>query len=190
MPTPRAQEVTALLRAWNRGEDQALEQLFPLMHAELYRAACRCLAHAGPVPSLQPQELISELYLRVPGMERINWRDRGHFLAICTRQMRWILTDAYRSNVAGKRGMEKVALDEGAVAVKPNSSLWAMNLALQRLADLDARKSHVVELRFFVGLSVKETAEALEISPETVMRDWKLAKAWLFAELGGKKRDR
>jgi RNA polymerase sigma factor (TIGR02999 family) len=181
-------EITALLQAWNRGEDQALEKLTPLVYDELYRAARRCLSRRRRGDTLQATALINELYLRVVDMQHVSWHNRAHFFAICARQMRRILTDLFRSEQYLKRGggAERVSLDTSALA-SPESSrdLLAIDEALNRLAAVDERKSQVVELRFFGGLSVRETADILKVSPDTVMRDWKLAKAWLLGELSG-----
>jgi len=188
MVTPSAHEITDLLQAWNRGDDQALEKLTPLVYEELYRAAKRCVARGRRDQSLQTTALINELYLKVVDLKRVSWQNRAHFFAICARQMRWILTDFYRSGQYLKRGggTEHISLDVSAVASRETGcDLLAIDDALNRLAGVDRRKSDVVELRFFGGLSVKETAEVLKVSPETVMRDWKLAKAWLLCELGG-----
>ena len=188
MNTSSTHEITALLQAWNHGDDQALEKLTPLVYKELYRAAKRCIARGAANQTLQTAALINELYLRVVDLKRISWQNRAHFFSICARQMRWILTDLYRSGQYLKRGggAARVSLDEAAI-VSPDArrDLLAIDEALRRLASVDGRKSQVVELRFFGGLSVKETAEVLKVSPETVMRDWKLAKAWLLSELSG-----
>jgi RNA polymerase sigma factor (TIGR02999 family) len=192
MVTASTHEITELLQAWNRGDDQALDKLTPLIYEELYRAAKRCISRGRRSNTLQTTALINELYLRVIDMRRVSWQNRAHFFAICARQMRRILTDCFRSGQYLKRGggAERVSLDESAV-VSPEArrDLLAIDEALNDLAAFDGRKSHVVELRFFGGLSVKETAEVLKVSPETVMRDWKLAKAWLLSELSDNKRD-
>jgi RNA polymerase sigma-70 factor, ECF subfamily len=181
-------EITALLQAWNRGDDQALDKLTPLIYEELYRAAKHCISRGRRGNTLQTTALINELYLRVIDMRRVSWQNRAHFYAICARQMRRILTDFFRSGQYLKRGggAERISLDESAV-VSPEArrDLLAIDEALSQLAAIDGRKSQVVELRFFGGLSVKETAEVLKVSPETVMRDWTLAKAWLLGELSG-----
>lgn len=185
-------EITALLQAWNRGDEKVLEKLTPLIYDELNRAAKRCLARGRRGQTLQTADLINELYLRVLGMNRISWQNRAHFFAICARQMRWILTDFYRAKQYRKRGAgaERVSLDESAALSQGISrDLLAIDEALKQLEVIDQRKSQVVELRFFGGLSVKETAEALRVSPETVMRDWKVARAWLLGELSSQKRD-
>jgi RNA polymerase sigma-70 factor, ECF subfamily len=188
MSSSSAHEITALLQAWNGGDNQALEKLTPLVYEELYRAAKRCISHGQQNQTLQTTALINELYLKVVDLKRVSWQNRAHFFAICARQMRWILTDLYRSKQYQKRGggAEKISLDESAVVSREaNRNLLAIDESLHRLANIDRRKSDVVELRFFGGLSVKETAEVLKVSPETVMRDWKLAKAWLLSELKG-----
>ncbi len=183
---PSADGITELLQAWNRGDDRALEKLTQLVYDELYRAAKRCVSRGRRDQSLQTTALINELYLKMVDLKRVNWQNRAHFFAICARQMRRILTDLFRSAQYLKRGggAEQVSFDESAV-VSPatRGDLLAIDEALSRLAHVDGRKSQVVELRFFGGLSVKETAEVLKVSPETVMRDWKLAKAWLLCEL-------
>lgn len=192
MPTPPTHEITELLQAWNDGDEQALEKVTSLIYEELHRAAKRCLSGGRRDQTLQATALINELYLRVAGMNRINWQNRTHFLAICARQMRWILTDFYRAKQYQKRGAgaQCVPLDESAVLSPAESpDLLEIDAALNRLASVDPRKSQVVELRFFGGLSVKETAEVLKISPDTVMRDWKFARAWLLSELNGQKRN-
>ncbi len=192
MPSPGANEITALLQAWNGGDEQALEKLTPLIYEELHRAAKRCLSGGRRDQTLQATALINELYLKVIGLNRISWQNRAHFLAVCARQMRWILTDFYRAKQYQKRGggAERISLDESAVLSRQASrDLLAIDEALTRLAAVDPRKSQVVELRFFGGLSVKETAEVLKISSDTVMRDWKLARAWLLNELSGQNSD-
>jgi RNA polymerase sigma factor (TIGR02999 family) len=188
MITSSTHEITELLQAWNRGDDQALEKVTPLVYDELYRAAKRCISRGRRGNTLQTTALINELYLRVIDMRRVSWQNRAHFFAICARQMRRILTDFFRSGQYLKQGggAERVSLDISAmVSPEARSDLLAIDEALNRLAAADERKSQVVELRFFGGLSVKETAEVLKVSPDTVMRDWKLAKAWLLVELSG-----
>jgi RNA polymerase sigma-70 factor (ECF subfamily) len=188
MLSPPSHEITALLQAWNRGDEQALEKLTPLIYKELHRAARRCLARGRRSQTLQTTALINELYLKVIDMNRVSWQNRAHFFAICARQMRWIVTDLYRAKRYQKRGagLERMSLDQAAVLSPAVSrDLLMIDEALNQLAAVDQRKSQVVELRFFGGLSVKETAEVLGVSPETVMRDWKLAKAWLLCELTG-----
>lgn len=181
-------EITELLQAWNRGDDQALEKLTPFVYEELYRAAKRCFSRGRRGNSLQTTALINELYIKMVDLKRVSWQNRAHFFAVCARLMRNILIDFFRSGQYLKRGggIERVSLDESAALTREaGREVLAIDDALNRLSAMDARKGQVVELRFFGGLSVKETAEVLKVSPETVMRDWKLAKAWLLGELGG-----
>jgi RNA polymerase sigma factor (TIGR02999 family) len=188
MSEPSTHEITALLQAWNGGDFQALERLTPLVYEELSRAAKRCISHGQRNQTLQTTALINELYLKVVDLKRVSWQNRAHFFAICAKQMRWILTDLYRAKQYQKRGggAERVSLDASAIVSREaGRDILAIDEALHELASVDQRKSEVVELRFFGGLSVKETAEVLKVSPETVMRDWKLAKAWLLGELRG-----
>jgi RNA polymerase sigma factor (TIGR02999 family) len=179
-------EITELLQAWNRGEEDALGKLTPLVYAELYASARRSMARGRRHNSLQTTALINELYVRMVDLKRVTWQNRAHFFAVCARLMRNILIDIFRSANYQKRGggLQRTSLDAAAI-VSPDSrsDLVAIDEALTRLAELDARKGRVVEMRFFGGLSVKETAEVLKVSQETVLRDWKLAKAWLLNEL-------
>ena len=181
-------EITQLLQAWRQGDERALEKLTPQVYRELHQAAKRCMAGERDGHILQTTALINELYLRISDLKLIDWQDRAHFLAVCARQMRRILTDQARARQSHKRGdgMRPVSLDVApVVAPEAGADLVAVDDALNRLAKVDERKSQVVEMRFFGGLSVEETAEVLKVSPETVMRDWKLAKAWLLRELSG-----
>ena len=181
-----ADEVTNLLRDWNHGDERALEKLVPLVYHELHQAAHRYMAREGPDHTLQTTALVNEVYLRLVGVRGVTWQNRAHFLALCARLMRRILTDFARSRRSLKRGghAEHVSLDEGLIISKePRADLVALDDALKSLESLDQRKSQVVELRFFGGLSVKETAKVLNVSPETVLRDWRLAKDWLMCEL-------
>ncbi len=180
--------ITELLQAWNRGDEKALEKLTPLVYAELHRAAKRCISRGRTGQTLQATALINELYVKMVDLRRVSWQNRAHFFAVCARQMRRILVDFFRSKQYLKRGggAERVSFDSSAVVSREaRGDLLAIDEALIRLAALDDRKSQVVELRFFGGLSVKETAEVLKVSPETVMRDWKFAKAWLLGEMSG-----
>jgi len=181
-------DITDLLLAWSGGDDQALEKLTPLVYEELCRAARRSISRARRGNTLETTVLINELYLRMVDLRRVSWQNRAHFFAVCARLMRNVLTDWFRSSQSQKRGggAERVSLDTSAVGFREaRTDLIAIDEALSRLAAVDLRKSQVVELRFFGGLNVKETAEVLKVSPETVMRDWKLAKAWLLGELSG-----
>ena len=182
-------EVTGLLRAWGRGDDTALEQLVPLVEQELHRIARRCMVGERPGHSLQATALVNEAYVRLIDVQHVNWQDRAHFLAMSARLMRRILVDWARAKRYQKRGGGAVKVtftDALAVSDEPGHDLVALDDALEALATFDERKSRVIELRFFGGLSVEETAVALGVSPDTVMRDWKLAKAWLRREVGGR----
>lgn len=185
-------DVTHLLQAWGQGDSDALDRLMPLVYEELRRIAKRHMLHQRPGHTLQTTALTNEVYLRLVDAKKVNWQDRAHFFAICANTMRRILVDFARSWGSQKRGggERPLSLEESLdVAGGPRSDLLAVNDALTRLAAHDPRKSQVVELRFFGGLSVEETAEALKISPETVMRDWRMAKAWLYRELGGERKN-
>jgi RNA polymerase sigma-70 factor (ECF subfamily) len=178
--------VTSLLIAWGGGDDAALEQLIPIVHDELHRIARACLAGERPGHTLQATALVNETYLRLIQTRRVHWQNRAHFLAMSARLMRRVLVDFARSKQFQKRGggaVRVTLVDDLALSAEPGRDLVALDDALEALAKIDDRKSRVIELRFFGGLSVKETAEALHVSPETVMRDWKLAKAWLLRQL-------
>lgn len=186
MAAQSAHEITRLLHAWEEGDKQALEALIPLVYDELHRAAHRHMAREAPDNSLQTTALVHELYLRLAGARVIPWQNRGHFFAVCAMVMRRILTDLARSRRRLKRGgaAARVALDDALmISSSPPADVLDLDEALQRLAAFDERKAHVVELRFFAGLSVDETAEALHVSPVTVLRDWRVAKDWLFCQL-------
>ncbi len=181
-------EITELLQAWRLGDEGALEKLTPQVYRELHRAARRCMAREHEGHTLQTTALINELYLRLSDLRLIDWQSRAHFFALCARQMRRILTDEARAKKSLRRGggALEVSLDVAPmVAPQASADLVAVDDALNRLAKEDERKSQVVEMRFFGGLSVDETAEVLNVSPETVMRDWKVAKAWLLRDLSG-----
>jgi RNA polymerase sigma-70 factor, ECF subfamily len=187
-----AQEITQLLQAWRRGDEGALEKLTPQVYRELHRVAGRCMGGERDGHTLQTTELINELYLRLSDLRLIDWQNRAHFFALCARQMRRILTDQARARRSRKRGdgARAISLDDApAISAEPSADLVAIDDALSQLAEVDERKSQVVVLRFFGGLSVEETAEVLKVSPETVARDWRLAKAWLMRELSGNKSD-
>jgi RNA polymerase sigma factor (TIGR02999 family) len=192
MGTSPSRDITQLLRAWRDGDAHALELLTPVVYEELRKAAKRHMARERDGHTLQTTALINEVYLRLVSLDDINWQDRTHFFAICARLMRRILTDYARSRSYLKRGGDarRVTLDEALmVSADPSLDLVALEGALTKLSEVDVRKSTVVELRFFGGLSVKETAEALKISTDTVTRDWNLAKAWLLREMDGEHRD-
>jgi len=182
-PSPH---ITELLLAWNRGDDRALDQLMPLVQDELHRLAHRYIAGERPGHPLQTTALVNEAYLRLIDSSRVRWQNRAHFFAVSAQLMRRILVDVARARQKLKRGggAIQVDLDEAAViAQEPSADIVALDEALTTLAAFDERKSKVVELRFFGGLSVEETAEVLKVSAVTVMRDWGLAKAWLLREL-------
>lgn len=179
-------EVTGLLRSWGQGDESALEKLVPLVYDQLHMAARRYMAGERPGHTLQTTALIHETYLRLVNVRQVKWQNRAHFFAICAQLMRRILVDFARSRGYQKRGGDatRVDLDEALlISPEPGANLVALDQALQRLAEVDERKSRVVELRFFGGLSVKEASEVLKVSTDTVMRDWKLAKVWLLREL-------
>src|SRR5262245_8425651 len=177
--------VTQLLMAWGEGDESALERLAPLVYEELRRIARHHMGGERAGQTLQATALVNEAYMRLVDINRVQWQNRAHFLALSSRIMRRILVDVARSKHYQKRGAgaQKMSLEEGMAVSDPGRDLIALDLALQALAEVDQRKSQVVEMRFFGGLTVEETAEALKVSPETVMRDWKLAKAWLLREL-------
>lgn len=190
MEEPGAHEVTGLLQAWSAGDEEALQKLLPLVYRQLHRAAQRYMAGERSGHTLQTTALINEVYLRLVDVRGIDWQDRAHFFALCAQLMRRILTDFARSRHYQKRGAgaTHVPFDEALlVSSQPDTDLVALDDALNRLALVDARKSRVVELRFFGGLGVEETAEVLKVSNGTVMRDWRLAKVWLLRELNGDK---
>jgi RNA polymerase sigma-70 factor (ECF subfamily) len=184
--------VTGLLLAWRGGDEAALEQLVPLVHQELHRIARGCMRGERAGHSLQATALVNEAYLRLIGAQQVDWQNRVHFLAVSARLMRRILVDFARAKNYQKRGggAQAVTLDEALVVVEPGRDLIAIDEALDALAKMDERKAKVVEMRFFGGLTVEETAAALGVSPDTVMRDWRLAKAWLMRELKGGSSDK
>jgi RNA polymerase sigma factor (TIGR02999 family) len=187
MAADLAHEVTHLLKAWTAGDEQALEKLTPLVYQQLNRVAQRCMAGERPGHTLQATAPVNEVYLRLDDCEQINWQDRAHFFAVSAQLMRRILIDFARTRGCQKRGggVRHMSLDEApSVCREPDTNLIALDDALKALATVDTRKSKVVELRFFGGLSVEETAEVLRVSPDTIVRDWKLAKVWLLRELG------
>jgi RNA polymerase sigma factor (TIGR02999 family) len=183
-------EVTQLLRAWGSGDERALDKLTPLVESELHRLAHKYMAREKPGHTLQTTALVNEVYLKLVNIQDMTWQDRAHFFAISARMMRHILTDFARSRRFQKRGggALRVTLDEALpVSPRQNADMVALDEALVQLAALDPRKGQVVELRFFGGLSVDETAEVLKVSRETVLRDWRFAKVWLLRELSVEK---
>ena len=192
MTTPSTQQVTQLLLTWNQGDDSALEKLIPVVYAELRRLAHRYMGGERAAHTLQTTALVNEAYLRLIDGKQVNWPNRAHFFAVSARLMRRILVDWARTRESRKRGgsPQRVTLDEALLVTRGHGEdLVALDEALKALAEVDPRKSQVVEMRFFGGLSVEETAEVLKVSPDTVLRDWRLAKLWLLRELGGEKGD-
>jgi RNA polymerase sigma factor (TIGR02999 family) len=178
--------VTDLLAAWRTGNEQALHQLMPLVYDELRRIARRHLRRERAGLTIQATALVNEAYVRLLDAQRVQWRDRAHFFAMASRLMRRVLVDHARARLAAKRGGggTRVTLDDvPEPASDPAPDLLALDDALETLATVDARKARVVELRVFGGLTVEETATALDISPDTVGRDWNFAKSWLRREL-------
>ena len=180
--------VTELLRAWAEGDPSALEALTQLVYDELHRLARRYMAREDEGHTLQTTALINEVYLRLVDLRGVRWQDRAHFYAVCARLMRRILVDFARSRESLKRGgiNVRVTLEENVASLNqvPEQMLF-LDRALCKLSEFDPRKGNVVDLRFFGGLSVKETAEVLQVSQDTVMRDWNLARAWLLREMDG-----
>jgi len=186
MPTPSPIEVTQLLLAWSQGDRSALDRLIPLVYEELRRLAHRYMGQERTGHTLQTTALVNEAYLRLIDSSQVQWQNRAHFFAVSAQLMRRILVDFARAHRNLKRGGEaqRVSLDEALLAPQePDADLVALDEALTALAAIDPRQAQAVELRFFGGLSVEETAEVLKVSPETVHRDWRVAKAWLLREL-------
>ena len=187
--SPKA--VTELLRAWSDGDDRALERLVPLVEAELRRLARAYMARERRGHTLQVTAVVNEAFLRLPSARRLHWQDRAHFLGISARLMRRVLVDYARARGYRKRGggAQQVTLDEALVVSKePTVRLLDLDRALKVLAAADPRKSRAIELRFFGGLNVEETAEVLHVSVDTVKRDWRVAKLWLLREMEGRAR--
>jgi len=178
--------ITELLQAWSRGDTVALDQLTPLVYRRLHRIARHYMRQEAGGHTLQTTALINETYIRLIDARQSNWENRAHFFAVCSQVMRRILTDHARSKLSHKRGggVTRLSLDEApAVSEEAHPDLVALDDALNRLAVFDARKSRVVELRYFGGASVEESAAVLKVSPETVKRDWRLARTWLLREM-------
>jgi RNA polymerase sigma-70 factor, ECF subfamily len=194
MTASAGHEITGLLRAWANGEPAALDALMPLVYRELKRLARRRMRR-GEGGTLQTTALVHEAYLRLVDMDRVTWQDRAHFFAVSARIMRGILVDAARARQSQKRGglpggrartFTDIDLDQiPDMGAERAEEILAVHEALESLTEMDARQAQVVEMRFFVGLSVVEAAEVLKVSPQSVMRDWRLAKAWLRREIRG-----
>jgi RNA polymerase sigma factor (TIGR02999 family) len=192
MSAPSTQEVTEMLVAWSNGDESALERLVPLVHDELHRLAHRYMNREGPGHMLQTTALVNEAYLRLVDSSHVRWQNRAHFFAVSAQLMRRILVDFARARNYLKRGGNavQVSLDKVlAITPEQDPDVVALDEALNALAAIDERKSRVVELRFFGGLNIEETAEVLKVSPDTVMRDWRLAKVWLLRQLSTEKLD-
>jgi len=188
MTQATAHQVTKLLIDWSNGDKTALDELMPLVYEELRRLAHHYMSRERVGHTLQTSALVNEAYLRLVNRKDVHWQNRAHFFAIAAQLMRTILVDHARARQYLKRGggTVRVEFDETSVAALESApQIVALDDALTALAERDERQSRIVELRFFGGLTVEETAAVLEISPETVMRDWKLAKAWLFGEVSG-----
>jgi len=187
---PVSHQVTELLHAWSEGEQQALDRLTPLVYDELHRLARRHMAHERAGHTLETTALVNEAYLELVDSVHADWENRAHFFAVCARVMRRILVNWARSHNMFKRGggAHLVGLEDAIVGAKePDAALVALDDALSALAECDERKARVVELRFFGGLSIEETAAVLKVSAETVQRDWRFAKSWLRRELTAEK---
>ena len=188
----KSAEITRLLKAWGRGDSAALDRLTPLVYEQLHRMARRYMQHERPGHTLQATALVNETFLRLVDTRDLDWTDRAHFFAVCARVMRRILVDAARSRAAVKRGghadraehSTAINLDDLPTrGTEMSAQVCALDEALDTLARIDPRRAQVIELRFFGGLTVEETGQVLHVSPQTVMRDWKLARAWLAREL-------
>lgn len=186
MDVPQPEQVTQLLVAWSNGDESALDRLIPLVDEELRRLAHRYISGESAGHTLQTTGLVNEAYIRLVDSSHVQWQNRAHFFAVSAQLMRHILVDYARARRSKKRGggLVQVSLAD-ALPISParDPDLVALDEALSALAAIDHRNSRVIELRFFGGLSVEETAEVLEVSPDTVMRDWRLAKSWLLREL-------
>ncbi|HZJ42533.1 MAG TPA: sigma-70 family RNA polymerase sigma factor [Pyrinomonadaceae bacterium] len=190
--SPPKHEITQLLDKWSSGNQSALDELYPLVYDELHRLASRYMSRERKGHTLQTTALINEAYVRLVDQRNVHWANRSHFFAISAQIMRRILIDHARSHAYAKRGggQQKVSLDETAtLQVARAAALISLDDALQSLAKIDQRRSQVVELRYFGGLSNEEIAQALGISPNTVTRDWNMARAWLYQQLAGSTTD-
>jgi len=190
MAAPSSHEITSLLQEWSAGDAAALDRLFPLVYDGLRRLAARSLQRERAGHTLQATALVNEAYLKLVDQRRVQWQERAQFFAVAARIMRRILVDHARRHAAAKRGGGATRLlleDSGRAADEPAEvDLLALEGALERLEAIDERQSHVVELRFFGGLTVEETASALAVSTATIKNDWRMARAWLYAELAGR----
>jgi RNA polymerase sigma factor (TIGR02999 family) len=188
MNSPDSENLTELLTAWSSGDEAALERLAPLVHAELHSLARRYMSREREDHLLQTSALINEAYIRLIDWKNVEWQNRAHFFGVAANMMRHILVDfaRRRPRVAKGRDAEHIFLDEAfTISTEKDADLIALDEVLQALAKVDERKARIVELRFFGGLSVEETAEVVKVAPITVMREWQKAKAWLYCELSG-----
>ncbi len=190
-PDAPVADVTTLLRAWSDGDEQVGEQLLRAVYAELRRQAARAMRRESPDHTLQPTALVHEAYLRLVDQRRVEWRDRAHFFAVAAQLMRRILVDHARGRLSAKRGggLQRISLGEGGLAAADGDAdqeadILALHEAIERLAALDPGQARLIELRYFGGLTIEETAVTLRISPATVKREWAVARAWLRRELG------
>ena len=186
--TPSPHQVTQLLVAWGNGDQAARDQLMPLVYEELHRLAHQYMNKERSGHTLQTSALVNEAYVRLVDQKEVHWQNRAHFFGIAAQMMRRILVDYARTRHYAKRGGDarQVSLDEAVIVSEERAAdVVALDDALKELAEIDPRKSQIVELRFFGGLSIEETSEVLAVSPGTVMRDWTLAKAWLRREITG-----
>lgn len=193
MTPSESPQITVLLKAWGGGDAAALDRLTPLVYRELHRLARGYMRRERAGNTIQTTALVNEAYLRLVDVQNVGWQDRVHFFAVSAQMMRRILVDAARARASGKRGGQLRRVNHSTAVNfdeipdfrgNRGAELIALDDALNALAEMDPRKARVIELRFFGGLSVEETAEALQLSPQSVMRDWKLAKAWLLREMG------
>ena len=185
---PDSHEVTRLLISWSGGDENALDQLLPLIYRSLQKIAHTHLNRERASHTLQTTALVHEAYLKMVDQTSVHWKNRSHFFAIASQAMRRILIDHARKQISAKRDGEKISLEEIDVAgVKTDKSLLNLDEALNELEKIDSQQSRIVELRYFGGLTVEETAEVLQISPRTVNREWAMARAWLYRSLRGEK---
>lgn len=180
-------DITGILREWSAGSPRAFDELMPLVYDELHRQASRYLRRERPGHTLETTGLINEAYIKLVGQQNVDWQNRAHFFGIASQAMRRILVDHAKTRHREKRGgaIENIPIEEAFYVVSDEKSvdLIALDEALSRLAEIDERQARIVELKFFSGLSVEETAEVLHLSPATIKRDWNVAKAWLFSEM-------
>lgn len=183
--TPSTQQVSQLLMAWREGDPEAFDRLMPMVYDELRRLAHRYMRRVPEGQTLQTTALVHEAYMRLAGQGDVDWQNRSHFFAVCSQVMRSLLVDRARSRYAIKRGggLRQVELNDAAAQTSQDEKLLALDEALERLAAIDPRKTKIVEMRYFGGMSVEETAQVLELSQITIKREWSKARAWLYREM-------